>query len=148
MEEQNPRLTRGLSPVYSRFITGTASALRCWLLTSVPTPICLCKPFSCKACPGITDIFNFHCFQYNNDTNAFIFEMQCERKIPKVNHKLSERYKPVESKTRTQHRPVGSRRRTAGRRGGAGLCRPGRRRVNPARGQPSLLPSSESKTIS
>ena len=29
------------------------SALRCWLLTSVPTPICLCKPFSCKACPGI-----------------------------------------------------------------------------------------------
>ena len=52
MEEQNPRLTRGLSPVYPRFITGTASVLRCWLLTSVPKSICLCKPFSCKACPG------------------------------------------------------------------------------------------------
>ena len=52
VEEQNVRLTRDLSAVYPRFITGTASALRCWLLTSVPTPICLCKPFSCKACPG------------------------------------------------------------------------------------------------
>ena len=27
-------------------------ALRSWLLTSVLTPICPCKPFSCKACPG------------------------------------------------------------------------------------------------
>ena len=53
-EEQNPRLTTGLSPVYQWFITGTKSALRSWLLTSVPTPICLCKPFSCKACPGIS----------------------------------------------------------------------------------------------
>ena len=52
MEEKNPQLTRGLSLVYPRFITGTASALRCWLLTSVPTPICRCKPFSCKACLG------------------------------------------------------------------------------------------------
>ena len=52
MEEQNVRLIRGLSPVYPRFITGTASALRCWLWTYVPTPICLCKLFSCKACPG------------------------------------------------------------------------------------------------
>ena len=25
--------------------------VRSWMLTSVPTPICLCKPFSCKACP-------------------------------------------------------------------------------------------------
>ena len=40
------------SAVYPQFIIETASALRCWLLTSVPTPICLCKPFSCKACPG------------------------------------------------------------------------------------------------
>ena len=52
VEEQNVRLTRRLSAVYPRFITGTASAFRCWLLTSLPTPICLCKPFSCKACPG------------------------------------------------------------------------------------------------
>ena len=39
-------MTTGLSLVN----TGTASALCCWLLTSVPTPICLCKPFLCKAC--------------------------------------------------------------------------------------------------
>ena len=39
--EQNPR-----------FISGTRSALCSWLLASVPTPICLCKPFSCRACPG------------------------------------------------------------------------------------------------
>ena len=42
MEEQNHRFNRG-----------TKSALRSWLLTTVPTPICLCKPFSCKACPGM-----------------------------------------------------------------------------------------------
>ena len=32
-------------------IRGTASALRFLLLTSVPSLICLCKPFSCKSCP-------------------------------------------------------------------------------------------------
>ena len=53
MEKQNPRLTRGPSPVYPRFINGTKSALSPWLLTSGPTPFCLCKPFLCKACPGI-----------------------------------------------------------------------------------------------
>ena len=41
------------SPVDNRFVTGTRSALRCWLLTSGPTPFCLCEPFSCKAYPGI-----------------------------------------------------------------------------------------------
>ena len=50
-EEQNQRLTRGLSPVHQRFIGGTRSALCSWLPTSGTTP-CLCKPFSCKACPG------------------------------------------------------------------------------------------------
>ena len=53
MEEENPRLTTGSSPVYQRFITGTRSALSSWLLTSGQTPICLRKPFSCKACLGI-----------------------------------------------------------------------------------------------
>ena len=51
MREQNHRLPTGLSAVYPRLISGTAIALRSWLLTSVPTPICLCKPCSCKACP-------------------------------------------------------------------------------------------------
>ena len=51
--EQNSRLTIDWQPVFKQFITGTASALRSrsWLLISVPTPICLCKPFSCTACP-------------------------------------------------------------------------------------------------
>ena len=56
LKEQNVRLTRGLAAVYHRFINGTASALRCWLLTSVPTLICFCKPFSCKACPGKNEL--------------------------------------------------------------------------------------------
>ena len=56
--------------------------------------------------------------------------------------------KLVEPKTRTHHGPVGSGRRTAGRRGGAGLGRTGRRWVDPARRQPSLLPSSESRKLS
>ena len=37
--------------VDERFIRGTTAALRSWLLTSVPTPICLCKRCSCKAFP-------------------------------------------------------------------------------------------------
>ena len=52
-EEQNPRLTTGLPPVYPRFITGTKSALRSWMPTSRSTLICLCKPFSSQGCPGI-----------------------------------------------------------------------------------------------
>ena len=39
-------------PVDVCFIRGTTTALRSWLLTSVPIPNCLCKPFSFKACPG------------------------------------------------------------------------------------------------
>ena len=50
MGEQSPRLTRRLSP--------GPRALSPWLLTSVPTLICLCKTFSCKACPGNTDLPN------------------------------------------------------------------------------------------
>ena len=51
LRKQNVPLTTDLSPVYPRFIAGTASALRCWLLTSVLTPICRCKRFSWKVCP-------------------------------------------------------------------------------------------------
>ena len=54
----------------------------------------------------------------------------------------------IESKTRTHYGPVESGRRMAGRRGGAGLGRTGRRRVDLARRQPSLLLSSESKKLS
>ena len=43
---------RGRPAVDNRFISGTRSALCSWLLAGVPTPICLLKPFSCKACPG------------------------------------------------------------------------------------------------
>ena len=39
--------------VDERFNRRTRSALCSWLLTSGSTPFCLCKPFSCKACPGI-----------------------------------------------------------------------------------------------
>ena len=61
IEEQNPRLTTGLCAVRNRFIRETTAALRSWLLTSVPTPNCLCKHFSCKACPGITE--TLFCFR-------------------------------------------------------------------------------------
>ena len=43
------------SAVDNRFVTRTRSAVRCWLLTSGPTPCCLCEHFSCKACPGLGD---------------------------------------------------------------------------------------------
>ena len=58
-EQRNPYVnrrrnkTRRWPAVYPRLISGTGSALCFWLLTSGPTP-CLCKPFSCKACPGIS----------------------------------------------------------------------------------------------
>ena len=35
---------------YPRFVRRMTAALCSRLLTSGPTPICLCKPFSCKAC--------------------------------------------------------------------------------------------------
>ena len=44
----------------SRFIRGTAAALRSWLLTNVPTPNCFCKFFSCKTCPEIISVNLFH----------------------------------------------------------------------------------------
>ena len=46
-------MTRGWQPVCPRCIRRTTATLRSWLLTSGLTPICPCKPFSCKACPGI-----------------------------------------------------------------------------------------------
>ena len=52
MWEQNHRLTTGLSAVFPRLISGTRSALRSWMLTSRPSPFCLCKPFSSQGCPG------------------------------------------------------------------------------------------------
>ena len=56
MEEQNQRLTRGLSPVYHGFISGTRSALCSWLPTIRQTVYFgLCKPCSCKACPGMEE---------------------------------------------------------------------------------------------
>ena len=39
-------------PVDERFISGTRSILRSWMLTNGPPPSSLCEPFSCKACPG------------------------------------------------------------------------------------------------
>ena len=52
--KRNPMETDGGTKpaVDNRFITRTRSALSSWLLTSGPTLFCLCKPFSCKACPG------------------------------------------------------------------------------------------------
>ena len=52
MEEQNQWFTSGLPAVYQRFISRTKSALCSWLPTSGKTLFCLCKPFSCKVCPG------------------------------------------------------------------------------------------------
>ena len=92
MEEQNPRFTIGSSPVYQRFITGTRRALCSWLLTSGTTPFCLCKPFSCRACPG-----------------------------KKPNKMYTKHSPPVESKTRTSTGRGGAGRGGAGR-GGAELA--------------------------
>ena len=48
--------TIGWRAIYVRFMSGTRSALCSWMLTSAPSPVCLCKFFSCKACPGILEI--------------------------------------------------------------------------------------------
>ena len=48
----DPRLACGSFAVHPRFISGTKSALRSWLLTVFSTHICLCKPFLCKLCLG------------------------------------------------------------------------------------------------
>ena len=45
---------RGWPVVCPRFIRRTTATVLSWLLTSGPTPTCLCKPVSCQACPGIS----------------------------------------------------------------------------------------------
>ena len=53
MEEQNPRLTTGSSPVYQRFISGLSPEQEALFVPGCrPAPFCLCKPFSCIACSG------------------------------------------------------------------------------------------------
>ena len=100
------------------------SALRSWLLTSGPAPFCLCKPFSCKACPGDSPM-----------------------RITKLPQATTMRVKAlVESKTRTYHGQAGSGRHTAGRRGGAGRGRSRRRRVCSPRRHRTFLPSRVSTT--
>ena len=75
MEEPNPRLTSGLPAAHPRIITRTTAALRSWLLTNVPMPFCLCKPFSCKACVG-----NNHLSALNKiGTNINIFVKMIEK---------------------------------------------------------------------
>ena len=49
----DPRLTTGPSAVYQRFTSGRRSAFLSWLQTRGTMLFWLCKPFSCKACPGI-----------------------------------------------------------------------------------------------
>ena len=82
-----------------------------------------------------------HLYRVPWQTGAGILDAQSGSKayLDVQNHK---------SKTRTYPGPVGSGRRTAGRRGGARLGRTRRRWVDPARKQPFLLPSSESRTLS
>ena len=74
MGEQNVRFDDRL---ISGFVGGTAGALRSWLLTSGPTPICFCKPFSCRECPGKT----VHVVFYS--AHIFLFSsMPCVKKVP------------------------------------------------------------------
>ena len=51
-------LSGGCFPAFrQRFISGLSAGREAlfvsWLPTSGTMPVCLCKPFSCKACPGI-----------------------------------------------------------------------------------------------
>ena len=74
MLEHNGRLTSN----GKRFIRGTRSALCSWLLTSGPTHFWLCKPFSCKACPGIRvyrDKSSVH-WSATKNTELFFFRLQ------------------------------------------------------------------------
>ena len=57
------RLTTGWPPVDQQFIRGTTNAFRSWLLTSVPTPNCLCKPLFMQGMPGnkfLTDVYHIY----------------------------------------------------------------------------------------
>ena len=51
MQEQNQRLTSGWQAVYQWDEKRSFSRL----LSRGPSPVCHCKPFSCKACPGKND---------------------------------------------------------------------------------------------
>ena len=122
MREQNQRLTRGLPAIDKRFIAGTRSALSSWLLTSGQMPFCLCKPFSRKACPGI-------CYIYLSN--------------PKPGHTTGRSGRGIAPRGGEGVRGwVG---RDAVGSGCQEANRPSSRRVDLARRQPSLLPSSDPK---
>ena len=66
MKGANLRLNSGWSAVDDRSISRTKRDLNSWLLTSEPSAFCLCKTFSCKACPGTSIHFNSLQFQLSN----------------------------------------------------------------------------------
>ena len=100
-EEQNHRLTTGLSAVDNRLISGTRSALCSWLPTSGTTPFCLCKPFSCKACPGI----GFTRFHSTNSTTAFLAPLSPQTKSNSLNIPLQARTKEFLCKPAGEQNP-------------------------------------------
>ena len=111
--------TRGWPAVYHRDRERSSS----WLLTSVPTPICLRKHFSCKACLGMIerrgDIFRTWRDVFFSD----------------------------QSYPKPWHTTGGSGRAAHGGTDGRGAPGwVGRRRVCSRRTQPSLVPSRASKT--
>ena len=116
IEEHNERLTRKLPADYPKFIRGTKTALRSWLLTSVSTPNRIRKSFSCNAFLGIMQS------RPGKYMTIYFFVPQ-DKTLHRMVSYIVTTHKPVESKTRTYHGWVDEG-RPAGRRGGA---RPGKK---------------------
>ena len=60
--------------MYPRFITGTKSVLRSWMLTSRPTPFSPCKTFSSEGCPEIQKLQHMRTEIFGCMTTRFIQE--------------------------------------------------------------------------
>ena len=157
----DPRSISDPSAVYPRFISATRSAICSWLLTSVPTPICLCKPvFIYTACtnlsnqnPNITQTSRVgahggvagrghaeldanRTVHLGDEAPSYSSKALKRRRLTtlqKHEQAKSHSNRLVESKTRTHQGRDDSRQRAARQRGSAELNRTGRRYVNPAR---------------
>ena len=114
MEEHKERLTSSLPAFDTWFIIKTRSPLCSWLLTSGPTLFCLCKRFSCKACPRLL-----------SNANHLVVPFETCR---------------VQNPDTQRAGRVGT--AQGGRRGGATLSRTRCRRFGRLGSQPPLWPSS------
>ena len=162
--------TSELCALVSDTISGTRCALSSWLLTGGPTSFCLCKPFSCKTCPEKHPIaicistetqseFALPARDYRVEAGVsgwyerLLQSHLAAPRLPSVYFGWTLRpqgmynYLSIQNPDTPRAGRVGAAHGGAAGRGGARIGRDAVGSIRPG-DNPSLLPSSESRTLS